>query len=237
MRGRSSNGRERAGFTLLEMVIAMGVLSMLLVGIFSVAKSTMELSGDLAYGQERHMMRQNFIDFMRRSFRTLPGEAEFRLEVKSGAGTYLPTLTVINGGTSFSPGEALPPETGVELTAEKLPGGYLRVLLRLLDEEQTAMLRNGQPPARSGVQTVLPLMDNVGRFEWKFFDPNTQRWETLWQDSRRPLMAELNMQLDDGEPLRAVFWIPPVQRSMLTTPAAGAPMGAGGAPIPPPNNP
>ena len=208
----------RRAFTLMEMVIAMGVLSLLLVGIFGVAKSTMELSNDLAVGQERAMMRQNFIDYLRRSFRSLPGEAEIRLEVSQGGGTYLPTLTVVNGGTSFSPGEALPPDTGIELTAETLPGGYLRVLLRLLDVDQVQALRTGQKvPAVKG-QLVLPLMDNVSQFEWKLLDPGTQRWENFWRDNRRPLMAELSVQLDDGEAMRAVFWIPPVQAQGNFTP-------------------
>ncbi|MCB1226866.1 MAG: prepilin-type N-terminal cleavage/methylation domain-containing protein [Verrucomicrobiales bacterium] len=218
-----------AGFTLLEIVIAMGVLAMLLSGIFSIAKSTMELSTDLADGQERHMVRQNFIDFLRRSFRNLPGEAEIRLAVRSGGGTYLPSITVINGGTCFSPGDPLAPDTAVELAAEKLPGGSLRILLRLLDAEQTAQLRAGQPVSTRRDQPALPLIDGAGQFEWKFFDPGGQRWENAWQSPNRPLLAELLFRLDDGVEQRAVFWIPPVQRSTLmaapASPAQPAPTG------------
>ncbi len=216
------SSRHRAsGFTLLEMVIAMGVLSLLLAGIFSVAKSTMELSSDLAAGQERAMMKQNFIDFLRRSFRGLPGGAELRLSNRSVGGTYIPSLTVVNGGASLSPSEALPPETAIELTAEQRPGGYLRVLLRVLDEKQTQALRSGQNVRASSKDATLPLMDQVSRFEWRFYDGYSGRWENLWKDPRRPLMAELNVQLDDGQLMRAVFWIPPVVAP--TNPMLGAP--------------
>lgn len=222
--------RHAPAFTLLEMVIAMGVLAMLLAGIFSLAKSTMELSGDLAAGQERAMMKQNFIDFLRRSFRGLPGGAEIRLDNRSIGGTYIPSLTVVNGGASFSPSEALPPDTAIELTAEQRPGGYLRVLLRVLDDQQTQALRTGQKVRPSQKEATLPLMDQVSRFEWKLYDGYTGRWENLWKDPRRPLMAELNVQLDDGQPLRAVFWIPPVVAAQ--NPLLGAPPNPGD-----PNNP
>jgi prepilin-type N-terminal cleavage/methylation domain-containing protein len=216
--------RAPRAFTLMEMVIAMGVLALLLAGIFSIAKSTMELSSDLAANQDRAMMKQNFVDFLRRSFRGLPGGAEIRLENRTVGGTYIPSLTVVNGGSSFSPGEALPPDTAIELTAESRPGGYLRVLLRVLDDQQTLALRSGQPVRTSKNQATLPLMDEVSQFEWKLYDPATLRWENLWKDARRPLLAEMKVQLNDGQALRAVFWIPPVvapQQPAALNPAAG----------------
>ena len=225
----------RSAFTLMEMVIAMGVLGLLMAGIFGVAKSTMELSSDLAASQERAMMRQNLIDYLRRSFRSLPGNAEIRLENRSVSGTYIPSLTIVNGGNSFSPGDALPPETGLELTAEQRPGGYLRVLLRFLDDQQTLALRSGQNRRASKNDSPLTLMDQVSQFEWKFYDPQTQRWENVWKDARRPLMAEMVVQLDDGKSMRAVFWIPPIIPIQNPVNPAPNPTGApdGAPPLPP----
>ncbi|MDH4475695.1 MAG: type II secretion system protein [Verrucomicrobiaceae bacterium] len=231
----STSSLHRSAFTLMEMVIAMGVLGLLMAGIFGVAKSTMELSSDLASSQERAMLRQNLIDYLRRSFRSLPGNAEIRLQNRSVSGTYIPSLTIVNGGNSFSPGDALPPETGLELTAEQRPGGYLRVLLRFLDDQQTLALRSGQNMRASKNDSPLTLMDQVSQFEWKFYDPNTQRWENTWKDPRRPLMAEMVVQLDDGKSMRAVFWIPPVVPVQNpVAPALNPAGGPGGAAPPPP---
>jgi len=232
-RSISSRSASR-GFTLMEMIIAMGVLALLLAGIFGVAKSTMELSSELASHQEKAMMKQNFIDYLRRSFRGLPGGAEVRLENRSAGGIYLPSLTVVNGGSSFTPGEALAPDIAIELTAEQRPGGYLRVLLRTLDDKQTIALRSGQTVRPSRNQPSLTLMDNVSKFEWKLYDYYSQRWEPLWREPRRPLLAELTMQLDDGQALRAVFWIPPVMNQPGI--GIGGMPGPGGMPQDP-NNP
>lgn len=216
---------------MLEMVLAMAAFTLLLAGIFSLASGTMELTTDLKFTQDRAVVRQNFIEFLRRSLRTLPGDAEVRLKVRQSGTSYLPTLNIVNGSTSLSPGEALPPDTSVELFAEQRPGGYLRVALRFLDEEQTALLRQGQAPRPNRNQPVVPLLDNVARFEWRFFDTRTNDWAKLWEDGRRPVLCELNLQLDDGEETRAVFWVPPV--------IAGATNVAPTSPIPqvPPGDP
>jgi prepilin-type N-terminal cleavage/methylation domain-containing protein len=239
-RRRSTRIRHGGGFTMMEMIIAMGVFALLMAGIFAIAKSSMELSSDLASNQERSMMRQNLIDYLRRSFRSLPGNAEIRLQNRSVGGTYIPSLTIVNGGSSFSPGEAVAPDTGLELTAEQRPGGYLRVQLRVLDDQQTLALRSGQNVRPSKNEAVLTLMDRVSQFEWKLYDVQTQRWENVWKEARRPLMAEMVVQLDDGLPMRAVFWIPPVipaQNPAVLAPIPGAPGSTPpdpNAPAPPP---
>lgn len=236
-------GRRPAhGFTLLEMMVALAAFVLLMGGIFAIANSTMELGNDLAVAQDRSRIRLNFIEFLRRSFRTLPGDAELRLVVQARGGTYLPTVNVVNGGTSFTPGGALPPETSVELFAEERPGGYLRVGIRLLDSSQTNALRTGQQVRYARNQEVLPLLDNVSRFEWRFYDGASNRWENNWKDPRRPLLAEMSLRLDDGFETRAVFWIPPVIRpsaAVQPTVPGGVPVvpGDSNTPEPPPLNP
>ncbi|HCN79464.1 MAG TPA: hypothetical protein DIT13_20055 [Verrucomicrobiales bacterium] len=228
-------------FTLLEMMVALSAFVLLMGGIFAIANSTMELGNDLAISQDRSRVRLNFIEFLRRSFRNLPGEAEIRLSVQPKGGTYLPTLNIVNGGSCFTPGGALPPDTSVDLFAEERPGGYLRVGIRVLDDRQTAAVRAGQQVRYARNQESIALLDNVSRFEWRYFDGQSNRWENNWKDARRPLLAEMSLRLDDGFETRAVFWIPPVirQAGVGAVPIApgGVPTGPGGAPIGPDGQP
>ncbi|MEN3943069.1 type II secretion system protein GspJ [Prosthecobacter sp. SYSU 5D2] len=229
MKTRLSHAASATAFTLLEMVVAMSAFLLLMGGIFAIANGTMELGSDLAIMQERSLIRQNFISFLRRSFRNLPGDAELRLTVTARGSSYVPSLNFVNGGTSFTPGTPLPPETSVDLFAEERPGGYLRVGLRLLDERQTRALRSGQNVQYARGQGSIPLLDNVSRFEWRYYDSATSRWENNWKQARRPLMAELNLKLDDGFETRAVFWIPPV----IPNSVSGIGMGVPVAPVVP----
>jgi prepilin-type N-terminal cleavage/methylation domain-containing protein len=226
----------RAGFTLLEMIVALSMFVLLIGGVYSIAQSTLELTDSISLAQDRSLIRQNFIEFMRRSFRTLPGEAEVRLTVKQKGGTYVPTLNIVNGGSSFTPGLSLAPDTSVDVYAEERPGGYLRVTLRVLDVKQTQAMRNNQQVRYTTDQITLPLLDNVSRFEWKFYDAATSRWENNWKQARRPILAEMNLQLDDGFQSRSVFWLPPVAPNPTSTgmlPGGGQTLGPDGQPLPP----
>ena len=199
-------------FTLIEMVVALSIFVLLIGGIFAIANGTLELSSDLTYMQERSLMRQNLSEVLRKSFRTLPGDAAIDLKVQSVGNTYLPTLVIYNGGTSFSPGPALSPDASIEVYAEERPGGYLRIGLRGLDADQTHAAKQGRP-AKTDKSAELPLLDNVGRFEWRFYDGRTSQWENYWKEPQgRPMFAELSLALDDREEVRVVFWIPPVAR-------------------------
>ena len=227
-------------FTLIEMVVALAVFVIVIAGVFAIANGSMELSADLTQTQERSMIRQNFIDFLRNSFRRLPGEGEITLSVENQRGTYVPSITVFNGGDAFSPGPSLPPESSVELYAQEMPGGYLRVGLRLLDDKQTHALRTGnrRRPAIGKDDIVLPLIEKVGRFEWEFLNMTNGKWENNWKGAGRPLFARLSLMLDDGVPSTSVFWIPPiVKRPPNGMPLPGAPptpsLGPDGQPLPP----
>ncbi|MCX6858139.1 MAG: prepilin-type N-terminal cleavage/methylation domain-containing protein [Verrucomicrobia bacterium] len=123
-----------SAFTLLEMIVALSAFVLLMGGIFAISQGTMELANDIELAQDRSQIRQNFVGFLRRSFRSLPGDAEVRLSVKARGGSYVPTLNFVNGGNSFTPGISLAPDTSVELFADERPGGYLRVTLRVLDQ-------------------------------------------------------------------------------------------------------
>ena len=209
------------------MVVALSIFVLLIGGIFAIANGTLELSSDLTYAQERSLMRQNLIEFLRKSFRTLPGDASIDLKVQSVGNTYLPTLVIYNGGTSFSPGPAISPDASIEVYVEERPGGYLRIGLRGLDAEQTIAARQGRP-AKVDKSAELPLLDNVARFEWRFYDGRTSQWENYWKEPQgRPMFAELSLALDDGEEVRVVFWIPPVARrapiGIPNQPQEGAP--------------
>ncbi len=231
--------RAQAAFTLLEMLVALAAFAILMAGIFAITQGTLELSNDLGYAQDRSAIRQNFISFLRRSFRNLPGEAEVRLAVQQRGGRYLPNLNVINGGSSFTPGASRPPDTSVDLFVEERPGGFLRVGIRLLDARQTSAQRAGQSVKYSSQQVTMPLLDNVTRFEWRFFNSATNRWENNWKDSRKPIMAEMSLQLDDGFETRAVFWLPPILPNAIATatpPLPGNPpaLNPDGTPVVPP---
>jgi type II secretory pathway pseudopilin PulG len=235
MKRKLSHGTSSAGFTLLEIVIALSVFVLIIGGVFGIAHGTLELSNDITLTQERSLIRQNFIEFLRTSFRRLPAEAELVLGRPSSGGTGAVSITIFNGGDAFSPGPAIPPEGSVELYSKEMPGGDFTVGLRMLDGDQTQALRTntGRSLRRaSGKETILPLVEDVQRFNWEFYDASRAEWVGKWEGAARPMFARVELALDDGIPTVYVFWIPPILRS----PVSGAmqpQLGPDGRPLPP----
>lgn len=196
------------------MVLAIAIFALLIAGIFSISTGALQLSTDLAYAQDRALVRQNLIEFFRKSFRSLPGGAEVTLTNRAVGGAYFPTLRVQGGATSFSPGHSIPPESSIEVYVEERPGGYQRIGVRLLDKEQTEAAEMNRQ-VKTEPSATLPLLENVSKFQWRLFHGTGNQWRELWRKEGRPLFAELTFALDDKRETRAVFWIPPVQAANL----------------------
>jgi prepilin-type N-terminal cleavage/methylation domain-containing protein len=223
------------GYTLLEIVIAMSVFVIIIGGVFAIADGTLKLSGDMAESMDRALIRQNFVEYLRSSFRRLPAEAELKLE--KGSGRAPASITVFNGGDAFSPGEAIPPDGSVELFAKEMPGGAYTVGLRMLDGDQTNSLRtsSGRSLRRaSGNEVLLPLVEDVEKFEWEFYDATRGEWMRKWEGLQRPNFARVEFAIGAESPSQYIFWIPPILRN----PANGVPgqpgtqLGPDGQPIP-----
>ena len=122
----------------------------------------------------------------------------------------------------------------MELFAQDMPGGALRIGLRLFDSQQTNTMRLGtykrRAPSKDDV--VLPLIANVQRFEVRFLDSVSGKWENNWKSPVRPLFAELLLTLDDGVQSRNVFWIPPITKRLPGQNLAPQ-LGPDGQPLPP----
>lgn len=236
MKRKLSRYASPAGFTLLEIVIALSVFVLIIGGVFGIAHGTLELSNDITITQERSLIRQNFVEFLRTSFRRLPAEAELVLGRASGGGSGAVSITVFNGGDAFSPGPAIPPDGSVELYSKEMPGGDYTVGLRMLDGDQTQALRTntGRSLRRaSGAEVVLPLVEHVQKFDWAFYDASRAEWVGKWEGAARPMFARVELALEDGVPSVYVFWIPPILRSPVSGGMQTPQLGPDGRPLPP----
>jgi prepilin-type N-terminal cleavage/methylation domain-containing protein len=215
----------KGGFTLLEMVLAMFILSLLIGAIFTIVRSVTQLANEMTMELQRDGRTHGFLDLCSRTFRSLPPEAWVRLRTKQAGGRYLSQL-VLTGGASPLSGQ-----TGgiTVLETEEVPDGYFRLAMRVLTPEQAVAWEKGD--AAVGIR--LPLLENVATLDWKFLNMDTGEWEPLWNDkldlqsltnpqtdgvtgapvapivSRRPSLVELKLAFGAEPPQRHVFWVPP----------------------------
>jgi prepilin-type N-terminal cleavage/methylation domain-containing protein len=215
----------RQGFTLLEMVLVMFIVSLLVTAVFGIVDSVTQLTHGMEVEQQREARIHGFVELCDRSFRNLPPAAMVRLRNQQ-AGNRVVGQLILAGATSPISASV---SGVVTLETEEAPDGYLRVIMRVMNATQAAASERGEPS--SGLR--LPLLDNVATMEWRFFDPRSGEWRSLWNEkidfaaptsplgassapitfpgALRPVMAELKVAFGSESPQRWIFWVPPAQ--------------------------
>jgi prepilin-type N-terminal cleavage/methylation domain-containing protein len=98
----------RDGFTLLELVLAMGVLALLVGMIFGSATANIELSNTVVRKQNEESARNAFFTLLANRFGTLPGNTRMELTWEDAGNHYLSKLTLQNVPLAFTWGGTEP---------------------------------------------------------------------------------------------------------------------------------
>lgn len=235
--------RSRAsGFTLLELVIAVGLMSIIVGMVFNTARSSLALGQAIVESQNEEMLHQSFFDLLSQRFSALPGNTRFDLKVSDSGSHYLSDLTLQNVPLSFTWGGQARIAKAVQISTVKKRSGYLDIVLRYYENE---ILENSAAPASTSTSTLddkpfaeIVLLSDVAYFEWRVLDGRSMEWQYDWDlQGRLPLQVELVMAVGaKGEESRQIFWIPPKQnpevlmRQMAQSGGGGDQNGGAGGP-------
>ena len=102
MRTAAPSNRSRGGFTLLELVLAMGLLAVVVGMVFATARTSLSLGRTNVESQNEEMLHQAFFDLLENRFSSLPGNTRLELAVTESSSHYLSDLTLQNVPLSFT---------------------------------------------------------------------------------------------------------------------------------------
>ncbi len=260
---RTHPARHRhAGFTLLEVVIATGLLMIIVGMVFGIARTSLALGNAIVQTQNEEMAHQAFFDLLGRTFSSMPGNARFDLKVEDSGSQYISDLTLQNVPLSFTWGGEERIAKAIQLSTVRRRSGFLDIVLRyyeneILDQvadpeaEEEAMPESGSIFDNEPFAEIV-LLEDVAYFEWQVRDGRTLEWFYDWEiPNQVPLQLELVMAIGaKGEEIRQVFWLPPKQhpgihlRAVMQqggarggAPAGGRPGGGGDISVEVPNPP
>jgi len=213
--GRFRTAR-RGGFTLLELVLAIGLLAILVGMIFSVASQNVALGNAVVTEQNEVSEEAALFALLGERLSSLPGNAELDLVVEDSGAQYLTTLTLQGVPLSFSWGGAELVAKTVTLKTERRRDGFLDLVLRYYESEILDPTQEVGSPSRLLDEEPFAeviLMEDIYIFEWRVLDGRTLEWDYEWQaPGRLPLQLELNYVRDAyADPVRQIFWITPIQ--------------------------
>jgi prepilin-type N-terminal cleavage/methylation domain-containing protein len=204
----------RRGFTLLELVIAMGLLAILVGMVFTTARTALALGNTIVQTQNEEMLHQAFFELLSQRLSSLPGNTRFELKVQDSGSHYISDLTLQNVPLSFTWGGQARIAKAVQLSTVKRRSGYLDIVLRYYEDEileDSASSFKSQGDQKPFAEIVL--LTDVAYFEWRALDGRSMEWQYDWEiQGRLPLQVELTLAIGaKGEEIRQVFWIPPKQ--------------------------
>ncbi len=211
-----------AGFTLLELVIAMILLTIIVGMVFGIARTSLALGNTIVATQNEEMQHQAFFDLLSRRFSALPGNTRFDLKVEDSGSHYLSDLTLQNVPLSFTWGGEERIAKAVQLSTVRRRSGFLDIVLRYYENEilEGAESTFGQSALDEEPFAEIVLLEDVAYFEWRVLDALSMEWMYDWEnESRLPLQVELTMAVGaKGEEMRQIFWLPPKQNPQAVIP-------------------
>jgi hypothetical protein len=208
-----------AAFTLLELVIAMGVLTIIVGMVFGIARTSLALGNTIVETQNEEMKHQAFFDLLGQRFSSLPGNTRLDLAVEDSGAQYLSDLTLQNVPLSFTWGGGERTAKAVRLSTVKRRSGYLDIVMAYHENEvlEGSESTFGGTAADTEPFAEIVLLSDVAYFEWRALDGLSLEWRYDWDvQGRLPLQLELVMAIGaKGEEIRRVFWLPPKQNPEL----------------------
>jgi len=228
----------RRGFTLLEVIVALGLMGMLIGMIFRVARSSMQLSQSVVVEQAATMERNAFFNLLKNHFEQIPGNAVVRLESydsrSGGISRQLFTLTFQNVPMSFNWGETPMTAESIELATVEQRDGFVDVVLRFYDVK---ILENSESIVDEDAEPVaqITLIEDLWMCDCEVVDGRTLEYLTEWDNNGQlPLQVKFYCRFEPtSDIVQQTFWVVPKQnpevifRQIMKQNPAG-PQGGGG---------
>ncbi len=204
------------GFTLLEIVIALGLMGMLVGMIFRVARTSVQLSQMVVEQQQVTMERNAFFNLLKQQFENMPGNAILRLESNDSRNGSVSrsifSLIFQNVPMSFDWGETPMTAEAVELTTVVQRDGFVDVILKFYEDE---ILQESNARGDNDLEPFaeITLLENLWMCDCEVVDGNSMEQFTEWDNNNKlPLQVKFYCRFEPtSDIIQQTFWVVPKQ--------------------------
>ncbi len=197
--------RETQAFTLIEVVVSMGILALLAASVYAIVGSSITASR-IAMDQQLVLRRVDaFLTVTRDAFLNLPAEGSVSYEIGKGAGGQAEQRIILEKARNLF---GLPSLGGGKLVLAARPqsdGTRTITLLRIPPNAQPLDITHAlEAPG-------IPLLPGVIKPRWSFYFYANGNWTEECPEGSRPSLVKLQFELNDlPDPIESIFQVPPV---------------------------
>ena len=206
------------GFTLLELIVGIGLIGIVLTGVYKVASKSIELSENVLVRQHDNLHMHSFMGLLKRNIEDIPGNARINMEpVDPQSGVVRSEIALVDYPLAFSWAGVSAGSKIVFIVSgpDKSLEGASQIEIRYLNQEEAEIYEEGKSlPDDLGMGIVL--MNELKNVTWNFYDQNNKEWVDQWSaedyPNQRPSMVYMEISfLDESEPIQSYYWIPTVE--------------------------
>lgn len=200
--------RTRAsGFTLLEVIVALGLITLVIGGVYGVAEGSIKLSASMNKARVVEVRVSNFASQWRDYLENVPPTIRLSCGLERGARGAAGNLLIEGGQAPFVWTPALKLADAVEFAVVRSEGKKaLSLVVRHLK-------RLEKPTAMDSYATLaeLPILEGLKEFKTQFYEPVEERWFSSWDPKKHPqppLFMRMQFTLmEDPREHDLTFWI------------------------------
>ena len=206
------------GFTLLELIVGIGLIGIVLTGVYKVASKSIELSENVLVRQHDNLHMHSFMGLLKRNIEDIPGNAKINMEpAELQSGVARSEIALVDYPLAFSWAGVSAGSKIVFIVSgpDKSLEGASQIEIRYLNQEEAEIYEEGKSlPDDLGMGIVL--MNELKNVTWNFYDQNNKEWVDQWSaedyPNQRPSMVYMEISfLDESEPIQSYYWIPTVE--------------------------
>ena len=208
---RKTLNHPAAGFTLLEVVIAISILSLIIGGVMASVSACLQSTEIVRRERVQQARCDALQSFLEHSLLVLPADAVLRYSLTDARGDQPPPLrlrarqpSLVFSSAPWQQGQTC--ET--EILFRRQANNSLTLGGAVTANDSGTFLAADTVAASSFAWT--PLMPGIRDVKWRFYDRDQARWLERWEkEDNRPALVELSLTFADATaPFHGVFWIP-----------------------------
>jgi hypothetical protein len=203
---RGGAAKAAAGYLLLEVLLALAILSIVVVMVFQIIQTTLRTTSEINFLQMQQRKVDGICELLRRNFVSMPQTCVFQTRIQKGS------MELLFRYAPFSFSWTKPGAKFGTVVISSRPQSDGRFALSVLEDSGKA----AESYVDSGVERKgdwVPLITDVERLSWRFYDSRTGKWSADWPDSAlKPNLVEITFKLAGRDHLeRGVFRWPIAQ--------------------------
>jgi type II secretory pathway pseudopilin PulG len=180
--------RHHRGYLLLEVLLALAILSFVVAMVFRIVQATLTVTADVTFLQTKQQQVDGLFELLQRNFCSLPEATQFQTRARRD----MMELIFRRAPFHFTWSSEGPQFGTVVISPRSQADG--RLALCVLHEPEDAL----ESYVDGGKETTawVPLVTGIEQLSWRFYDVRVDKWLDDWRDlAAKPSLVEINFRI------------------------------------------